>query len=175
MGTKPGKVYRTAKPRSYTRKEYMRGTPQSKITIFDMGDLKNADKFEVRLSLVAKEEGQVTHNALEAARISSNRYISKSLGPAGYYLKCRMYPHEILRENKMASGAGADRISDGMRRSFGKPVSLAARVKKGQKLMTIGVNASQFQVAKMALKRASYKITMPCRISIDRGEELLKL
>jgi len=175
MGTRPGRVYRVAKLRSYTRKEYMRGTPQSKITIFDMGDLKNADKFEVQLSLVAKEDGQVTHNALEAARISSNRYISKSLGPVGYYLKCRMYPHVVLRENKMATGAGADRISDGMRRSFGKPVSLAAGAKRGQKLMTIGVSASNFQVAKMALKRASHKIPMPCRISIDKGGELLKL
>ena len=175
MGTRPGRVYRTAKPRSYTRKEYMRGTPQSKITIFDMGDLQNADKFEVQVSLVAKENGQVTHNALEAARITSNRYISTSAGPSGYYLKCRVYPHEILRENKMASGAGADRISDGMRRSFGKPVSLGAVVKKDQKLMTIRVNAPQFQIAKKALKRASYKIPMPCRISIDKGRELLKL
>lgn len=175
MGDRPGRVYRTAKPRSYTRKEYMRGTPQSKITIFDMGDLANVDKFEVMVSLVAKEEGQITHNALEAARITSNRCITKSIGHGSYYLKCRVYPHIILRENKMASGAGADRVSDGMRCAFGKPVSLAASVKKGQKLMTIGVNVPKFQVAKTALKRASYKLPMPCRISVDRGKDLLKL
>lgn len=175
MGTKPGRVYRVAKPRSYTRKEYMRGTPQSKITIFDMGDLVNAETFEVRLSLVAKEAGQITHNALEASRISSNRYIQKCVGPTGYYLKCRVYPHEILRENKMASGAGADRVSDGMRRSFGKPVSLAASVRKDQKLITIGVSAANFQVAKKSLKRAAHKIPMPCSISIDKGKEILKL
>jgi large subunit ribosomal protein L10e len=175
MGNRPGRVYRTAKNRSYTRKEYMRGTPQSKITIFDMGDLKNADNFEVQLSLVAKESGQITHNALEASRISSNRYIQKHLGPAAYVLKCRVYPHIVLRENKMASGAGADRISDGMRRSFGKPVSLGASVRAGQKLITIGTTASQFSVAKSALKRASHKIPMPCRISIDKGKELLKI
>lgn len=175
MAIKPGKVYRTPKNRPYTRKEYMKGTPQSKITIFDMGDLKNADRFEVRVSLVAKENGQITHNALEASRIASNRYIQKKLGPAGYHLKCRVYPHGILRENKMASGAGADRISEGMRRSFGKPVSLGASVKNGQKLVTIGVNASQFLVAKTALKRASHKIPMPCRITIDQGKELLKI
>jgi large subunit ribosomal protein L10e len=175
MAKKPGRVYRTAKNRSYTRKEYMKGTPQSKITIFDMGDLKNAGKFEIELSLVAKENGQITHNALEASRISSNRYIQKHLGPAGYFLKCRVYPHIILRENKMASGAGADRISDGMRKSFGKPVSLGASVKAEQKLITIGTSASQFPVAKSALKRAAHKIPMPCRISIDKGKDILKL
>jgi large subunit ribosomal protein L10e len=175
MGIRPGRVYRTAKNRIYTRKEYMRGTPQSKITIFDMGDLKNADKFEVKISLVAKENGQITHNALEAARISSNRCIQKNVGPSGYYLKCRVYPHVVLRENKMAAGAGADRISDGMRKSFGKAISLAANVKAGQKLITIGTSASQFPVAKKALKRAAHKISMPCRISIDKGKEILKL
>lgn len=174
MGMRPGRVYRTAKPRSYTRKEYMRGTPQSMITIFDMGDLKNAENFEIKLSLIAKENGQITHNALEAARISSNRYISKIVGPVGYYLKYRVYPHEVLRENKMATGAGADRVSDGMRRSFGKPVSLGASVKKGQKLVTLCTEPAHFKAAKTALIRASHKIPMPCRISIDQGKELLK-
>ncbi len=172
---KAGKIYKVAKKRPYTRKEYMKGTPQSKITIFDMGDLKNVDRFEVRLSLVANEAGQITHNALEASRISSNRYIQKHLGPQGYFLKCRVYPHEVLRENKMATGAGADRVSDGMRRSFGKAVSLAARIRKSQKLITVGVNAANFHVAKDALKRASHKLPMPCSISIDKGKEILKL
>lgn len=175
MGDRPGSVYRVAKNRIYTRKEYMKGTPQSKITIFDMGDLQNAEKFEVRLSLVAKENGQITHNALEASRISSNRYMQKNVGPSGYYLKCRVFPHVILRENKMAAGAGADRISDGMRKSFGKAVSLAANTKAGQKLITIGTSPTHFPHAKNALKRASQKLPMPCRISVDKGKEILKL
>ncbi len=175
VSNRPGSVYRTAKNRLYTRKEYMRGTPQSKITIFDMGDLKNAENFEVKLSLVARESGQITHNSLEASRISSNRYIQKHVGPAAYYLKCRVYPHIILRENKMAAGAGADRISDGMRKSFGKAISLAANVKAGQKLITIGTSPSHFPVAKAALKRAAHKISMPCSISVDKGKEVLKL
>jgi large subunit ribosomal protein L10e len=175
MGNRPGRVYRDAKKRLYTRKEYMRGTPQSKITIFDMGDLKNADNFEVQISLVAKEKGQITHNALEASRISSNRYIQKHLGPAAYVLKCRVFPHVVLRENKMAAGAGADRISDGMRKSFGKAISLAANVKAEQKLITIGTGAPNFLVAKNALKRAAHKLPMPCRISVDKGKDILKL
>ncbi len=175
MGDRPGRVYRTAKNRIYTRKEYMKGTPQSKITIFDMGNLKNADQFEVQISLVTKENGQITHSSLEASRISSNRYIQKHVGPAGYFLKCRVYPHVILRENKMASGAGADRISEGMRRSFGKAISLAANVRTDQKLITIGTTAAHFPVAKAALKRAAQKISMPCRISVDKGKDVLKL
>ncbi len=175
MGIKPGRVYRIPKKRSYTRKEYMRGTPMPKITIFDMGDLAGADKFEIELSLVAKEAGQLTHNSLEAARISSNRYMVKNTGKTGYYLKCRVFPHEILRENKMASGAGADRVSDGMRRAFGKAVGLGARVKKGQKLITIKTSPQNYAIAKSALKRASAKVAVPCAISLDRGKEILKL
>jgi large subunit ribosomal protein L10e len=173
MPIKPGRVYRTPKKRSYTRKEYMRGTPAPKITIFDMGDLSG--KFDVELSLVAKETSQITHNALEAARIAANRYLSKKAGKSGFYLKFRIYPHEILRENKQASGAGADRVSDGMRRAFGKIVGLAAKIEKGQRIITIKINPDNFIVAKDALKRAAAKLPMPCRIAVDKGAKLLRM
>ncbi len=153
----------------------MKGTPAPKITIFDMGDVKNPDRFALELSLYAKESGQITHNALEASRIAANRYLVNRAGRYGFYMKARLFPHEILRENKQATGAGADRVSDGMRRAFGKPVSLAAKVQKGQKIITVKVDPQHFQTAKDALKRAAAKLPMPCGISIDKGKEILKL
>jgi len=175
MVVKPGRIYRVPKTRSYTRREYMGGIPASKITIFDMGELANIDNFELELSLVAKEASQITHNALEAARVATNRYLIDKTGTTGYYLKFRIYPHEVLRENKMATGAGADRVSDGMRRAFGKAVGLAAKANKGQKIMSVRVNSSHYAAAREALRRGAAKLPMPYTITIDKGKELLKL
>ncbi|MFQ5815546.1 MAG: 50S ribosomal protein L16 [Candidatus Hydrothermarchaeaceae archaeon] len=175
MAKKPGSIYRSPKNRSYTRKEYMGGIPISKITIFDMGDVANSSRFPVELSLRAKEHGQMTHNAMEAARIAANRYLSHSVGRSGFHLKFKLYPHEVLRENKQATGAGADRVSDGMRRAFGKAVSLGAKANKGQEIITVRVNPQHYSVAKDALRRAASKLPMPYSITIEKGRELLKL
>ncbi len=169
MGLKPGRAYTKVTGHAYVRREYMGGVPGSKITIFDMGNLSK--DFPVSLSLVAKEASQIRHNALEAARIFANRYLLKNTGRNNFYLKIRVYPHHVLKENKIASGAGADRVSSGMRHAFGKAVSTAARVKPGQRIMSISVDRDNFVVAKEALRRAGYKIPTPCRIVIDKGAE----
>jgi large subunit ribosomal protein L10e len=173
MAKKPGKIYRAVNKRSFTRKEYLGGIPGSLIVSYDMGNSKG--DFEVEVSLAVKEDVQITHNALEAARITTNRYLSKMLGNLGYYLKIRVHPHQILRENKMASGAGADRISQGMSLSFGKSVSRAARVKKGQRVFTIHTSKGGYPVAKDALRRAKMKIPCGSSIIVERGKELLNL
>ena len=170
---RPGGVYRKVNKRSYTRKEYMGGLPGNLIVSYDMGT--NNGDFPVELSLAVKEDVQITHNALEAARISSNRYLNKELGLINYHLKILVHPHQILRENKMASGAGADRISQGMSLAFGKAVSRAARLKKGQKLITVRTTEEGFPFAKSALKRASMKIPCGSSILVEKGKELLNL
>jgi large subunit ribosomal protein L10e len=131
-------------------------------------------EFPVELSLVSLEKGQVRHNALEAARVAANRLLEVKAGKSNYHLKIRVYPHQVLRENPMAAGAGADRISDGMRRAFGKPIGTAARVAKGQKLMTVRIGGDLAEFAKEALRRASMKFPVPTRIVVDRGAELLR-
>jgi large subunit ribosomal protein L10e len=133
-----------------------------------MGNKKG--EFPVEMNLIAEDACQIKHTALEAARIACNRYIQKRAGSLGYFFKIRTYPHEVLRENKMATGAGADRISSGMRESFGKAVGTAARVKRGQKLMTLHVNRPNFQDAKKALWKAGLKVPTKCRVEIVRGE-----
>jgi len=110
----------------------MGGIPGSKIVQFDMGNL--TDEFPLQLSLVVEEACQIRHTALEAARISINRRLLKDVGRLNYRLKIRVYPHHVLRENKQATGAGADRVSEGMRLAFGKAVGTAARVMKGQEI-----------------------------------------
>ncbi|MFQ5838262.1 MAG: 50S ribosomal protein L16 [Thermoplasmata archaeon] len=164
MVRKPAKMYREVKGQPYTRREYMGGVPNPRITQFEMGN-PNGD-FPVTVSLLAREACQIRHNALEAARIAANRYISKRAGQQ-YHLKIKTYPHIVLRENKVAVGAGADRISDGMRGAFGTPVGTAARVKEGQPIMYIRTTVPNLEQAKKALTKAKYKLPTPCRILVE--------
>ena len=157
-------MYRRIRGQAYTRKKYMGGVPAPRITQFDIGDAKT--KFPVKVHLVADERCHIRHIALEAARISANRYISKMAG-TGYHFKVRVYPHNVLRENKIAVGAGADRISQGMRGAFGTPVGTAARLKIGQRIMTISTTEANVLHAKEAFRKGSSKLPTPCHIEIE--------
>ncbi|RBQ22354.1 50S ribosomal protein L10e [Candidatus Methanobinarius endosymbioticus] len=158
--------------RAYTRKDYIRKIPGSKVVQFDMGNL--SEEFPVKLSLAVKNPTHLSHNSLEAARIASNRFMQRKAGRMGYHLKIRVYPHQIVRENPMATGAGADRVQNGMRKSFGKSISSEAIVKKNQKVLSIDIGKKNFPDAKEALRRAAMKIPVSCRIVVEKGEELVK-
>ncbi len=171
MAKRPARMFRRLE-RPYTRKEYIDSIPALKLRQFEMGNKKG--DFPVKLTLVAEEAVQIRDCALEAARVAANKYIASKVGSSNFFLKIRIYPHHILREHKMAVGAGADRISQGMRKAFGKPVGLAAQVKPGTKIMSIWVKPEGFEAAKTALKRASQKLPTPTRIIVEEGAELLK-
>ena len=160
--------YREVKGQAYTRKKYIRGSPASKIVKFTMGN--PSGKYKYQACLVAEREVQIRHNALEAARIASNRVLSEKLGN-NYHLKILPYPHVVLRENKMIFGAHADRLQDGMRNAFGKAIGLAARVKNGQSLIMANVNEDGIEAATIALKRGSAKLPTPCKVVIKKLED----
>jgi len=168
MGLRPGKCYHTLKKRPYTRisihkprMSYVRGVPANKIHQFEVGK-KNV--FPKKFYLAVDKDIQIRSNSLEAARISATKYLEKNLGENGFFLKIMVYPHHILRENSMATGAGADRFSDGMRRSFGKPIGQTARVKGGQNIMMIEVPENSKTIVKEALRRATTKLPGECRL-----------
>ncbi len=162
-------MYREIKGQAYCRREYMGGVPANRITQFEHGTAPKSAEYPVRMTLRVVEQCQIRHIALEAARISANRFLAKKIPQSGYHLKIRVFPHLVIRENKIATGAGADRISDGMRHAFGKPVGTAARVMADQEIMTIETSQPNFVVAKLALKRAAVKLPSPCYIEIQRG------
>ena len=159
------KNYRAVKGQAYTRTQFVKGFPAPKITKFTMGDTKA--NFEYEAKLIALESAQIRHNALEAARVAANRPLMDKL-TNNYRLQVNPYPHTILRENKMIFGAHADRLQDGMRRSFGKPIGTAARVKPNQAIITVNVNADGVEIAKKALKLGAAKLPIPCRISVEK-------
>jgi large subunit ribosomal protein L10e len=174
MSDKPASMYREISKPPYTRREYITGIPGSKVAQYKMGDRdSDPEDYPVQISLVLEEECQIRHGALEASRLSANRHLLKELGQENYKMILRKFPHHVLRENKQATGAGADRVSDGMRQSFGKIVGTAARIEKGDRLFTAWCDVDDAPVVKDALRRAYNKVSPPCRITVERGEQLL--
>jgi len=157
--------YRAVKGQPYTRKKFVGGFPPPKITKFTMGDTKS--RFEHVAKLIALEKAQIRARALEAARVATNRLLMDKL-VNNYLMQIHPYPHVILRENKMIFGAHADRLQDGMRRSFGKPIGTAARIEPNQTIITVKVNANGVEIAKESLTRGSAKLPIPCRIVIEK-------
>ncbi len=157
--------YRPVRGQAYTRKKFAKGFPPPKIVKFTMGDTKGT--FEVEAKLIAVKRAQIRHSALEAARIATNRLLIDKL-ENDYLMQVRPYPHIILRENKMIFGAHADRLQQGMRRSFGKAIGTAARVEPEQTLITVKVKATSVDTAKESLKRGSAKLPIPCKITVEK-------
>ena len=167
-------MYRTIDKPSYTRREYITGIPGSKIAQHNMGDLSSEpDDYPVQISLRVEEEVQIRHGSLESARLSANRHLIKELGEGTYKMTLRTFPHQVIRENKQATGAGADRVSDGMRQAFGKPVGTAARVPSGDTIFTAYCDPENADVVKDAFRRAYNKMSPPCRVVVEQGEDLL--
>jgi len=176
MARKPASMYRRLKGPAYTRRKYIGGVPNNRIHQFHVGNRRAAEtgQFQVVIELTADNDCQIRHTALEAARVISNSTIRKSAGAQGYALRVHTYPHHVLRENKQATGAGADRVSQGMRCAFGKNVGTAARVKRGQRVISIQVTPEFYLTARDALRKASMKFPTPCTIKLVKGREHLK-
>lgn len=169
MTLRKGRCYSRIK-RAYTRKSkfktksFVKGIPSSKIIKFEMGDLHK--EFKNCVVLFVKNDIQIRHNALESARVLVNRHLDKILGN-NYRLRVMPYPHHVLRENKILSGAGADRLSSGMQLAFGKPIGVAAQIKKGKPLFVIYVDEKDIKVAKDALKFAPPRLPCKCGIEVS--------
>jgi len=165
MPLRPARCYKELKKPPYTRREYISGVPPPKITKFVMGNEKR--DYDVVLKLVSRENAQIRHNALEAARIIAHKYLSRSIGDTNYLLIIRSYPHHVLRENKMMAFAGADRLQDGMRLAFGKPIGTAARVFDGTVIAEVRVPKNAINHAKEALRRMDSKLGIRSEIVIE--------
>ena len=146
----------------YTKKNYVRGGfPHMKVIKFDMGDPRK--DYTAVIKLNACKSMNIRHNALESARMTSNRLLEKNLGKE-YHLRIKVYPFHVLRENPLASGAGADRMSTGMKKSYGKSIGCAARIKEGQTLIELRINKENIKLGKEALSRASKKFPCSCKV-----------
>jgi large subunit ribosomal protein L10e len=153
----------------YKQKSYIRTKPNIKIIRFDMGEKSKI--FPVRVSIISKEGIQIRQEAIESARLTTIRLLEKKAGKTGYHFKIKIFPFHVLRENALASGAGADRLSTGMKMSFGKPIGVAAQVQEGQEIMFVGTTKTNLDLARKALKRATQKIPGTYSIVIVESKE----
>ena len=171
MALRKASAYSKRKARPFTRnskkraKSYIKTVPNSKIVKFKMGDIKGFDKGEypITLNVSSKENIQIRDNAIEAVRQYLNRFLQVKLGKE-FYLEVKIYPHHILRENKMLTGAGADRMQTGMSKAFGKTGGRAALIKPNQLIYLIGVKTPKAETEARKLIK-SVKSRMPCKTS----------
>jgi len=172
MGLRKAGAYSKKKVRPYTRKSksraksYIKTIPQPKIVKFIMGNTKafEQDKYKRVYKLICQEKVQIRDNAIEACRQLVNKDLSKNLAGI-YYFVIKIHPHHILRENKMLTGAGSDRMQTGMQKSFGKTMGRAAIVKKDAEIFVVGVNSEKGEkIARQALGKAKAKL--PCKTKI---------
>src|SRR3989338_5815355 len=116
----------------YSKHNFVRATPHMSIARFERG--KKNGTYNKKSQPVTERDIQIRHNALEAARQTGVRVMETQVGKDAFFFKLCVYPFHVLRENPLASGAGADRMSTGMARSFGKPISVAAQITTGKVL-----------------------------------------
>eukprot|EP00981_Chlorochromonas_danica_P006614 scaffold1439_cov179-Ochromonas_danica.AAC.2 len=166
----PARCVRFQKNKPYIKSRFCRGVPDSKIRIFDCGAKRiGVDQFPFVAHLVSDEKEQLTACALEAARVACNKYLTKTTGKEGYHIRCRAHPFHVIRQNKMLSCAGADRLSSGMRGSFGKPMEMAARIAIGQIIFSVRAKDANAAHVIEALRRAKFKF--PGRQKIMRSNK----
>jgi large subunit ribosomal protein L10e len=147
-------------------RSYIKVVPPQKIVKFSMGDSKfyEAGKFSHRLALVTTEAVQIRHNALESCRQYINKSMDKVLA-GQYFFRVVPFPHHIQRENKMLTGAGADRMQTGMQLSFEKCVVKSAVLKANSEIFFIAVSTPKA----VALARETFKAIkekLPCKTRV---------
>ncbi|MEA3430383.1 MAG: 50S ribosomal protein L16 [Nanoarchaeota archaeon] len=153
----------------FRKKSYIRARPNITIVKYDMGD--SSKEYLYRTDLLSNKDLNLRHNCLESARQTCNRVLEKGLGKKAYHFKIRVFPHHIVRENPLAAGAGADRMSTGMKMSFGKCIGTAARVKKNQIIMSVYSDKNALPTVKTALKRANSKFPCSCKLIENKLEK----
>lgn len=157
----------------YTRKSkvasksYIKTVPNTHLTKMRMGDIVGykAGKYKIILDVKTKHRVQLRDNALEASRQFLNRFLTEQVGK-DFYLEVKPYPHHIIRENKMLTGAGADRMQTGMALSFGKATGRACLMNIGDTIFIIGVTNEKHEAAARKLI-GSIRARMPCTMHVE--------
>jgi len=175
-GLRKASAYSKRKVVPYTRvskrrqKSFIKTVPQQKIVKFTMGkeSLVREGKLPHQLTLISTENVQMRHNAFEACRQFINKKLDQELS-GQYVFRVIPYPHHIQRENKMLTGAGADRMQTGMQLSFGKSSGKAAIVKPKSRIFFVAVpRLKDVAFARKVLKQVKSKLACKTRITYEK-------
>lgn len=157
----------------YTRKEYIKrylDVPEGcRKSCFGATN----KQFPILMKLVSNKDGQVSAEALASIRVTIVRDL-RSLGEDNYCVRMITYPHHIARSHGLIGVAKAERIAKGMKEAFGFPERRLAQIKKGQRIVEIGINNTEeaIKLAKQSLEKASKKLPpFDWRIVVIRNPE----
>ena len=173
MAVRKALSYSKKHNKPYTRvskvksKSYIKVVPPNKVVKYNIGNQKAyvEGKFPFVLRLLSEEQLVIKDLAIEAGRMILTKNLENKLA-GKFYLWVKIHPHHILRNNKAAAGAGADRLSTGMKQSFGIIEGRAARVLGGQELFMVACDSeSSVRVVRSILSMAKAKL--PCKTSIS--------
>jgi len=171
---RPGRCYRKLDEHAYTRtakhvvkKAFIRGVPANKVTHFDTG--KPLGDYHYQVLLLSKDNLQIRANAIESCRIAILHNLSLGIPNEMFHFQVRIYPHHVIREHSMITGAGADRLTTGMAASYGNPAGRAARVYAGQVLFSAKVkDEKEVEIAKKAFRQVFAKLPGRCTIGVKK-------
>jgi len=178
MPLRRASAYSKMKARPYTRKSakkskaYIKTIPQQRIEKFRMGNIKGFEnnKFKYVISIISRENVQMRDNAIEAVRRFLHRNFEDTIGD--YYLEIKIYPHHIVRENKVYSGSSkGERVNTGMAQSFGSILGRAALISEGKVLFVVGVHSKKnVQEARKIINSVKPKIPCSVRVEVESRE-----
>jgi len=147
-------------------RSYIKTVPPQKIVKFYMGVAKN--NFPHRLRVLSEHRVQIRDNSLEACRQFIHKQLDTNLA-GQYYFRVIPFPHHIQRENKMLTGAGADRMQTGMQLSFGKSVGKAAIVNPGDPIFVIDLpNEKAVVLARTLIRQIRSKLPGTVRVAYEK-------
>ncbi len=149
-------------------KSYVKTIPPQKVVKFNIGDYKGFENGEYHLKIILSsgENIQIRDLALEAVRQSLNKDL-EGLFQKNFFLRCNVYPHNILRNNRVFSGASkGERVQTGMQLSFGTPEGRAAVVKKGGPVFTVYFNDDN-NINKVRKFFSKVKSKLPCKTIVE--------
>lgn len=178
MALRKALAYSKKIARPYTRvsknksKSYIKVVPNNKIVRYAFGEPRmfNDGKFPYLVKFVLEESVQIRDNALESARMLLVKGLDTKL-PKQYFLEIKAHPHHILRNNKTAAGAGADRLSSGMKHSFGIVEGRAAITYAGKELFIVAcMSEAASRIAREIMNSAKAKIPAKARIVLEKAQ-----
>lgn len=164
------KPVRNSRRSKKQQKSYVKTIPPQKIVKFNMGDYQGFEtgKFKIKITLSTEENIQIRDMALEAIRQSLNKDFTK-LVQKNFFLRCNVYPHNILRNNRIFSGGSkGERIQTGMKHSFGSSEGRAATIKKGRPIFTAYYNGEEhLPLVRGFFKKVTPKLACKAKVIVE--------
>ncbi|MFA5856352.1 MAG: 50S ribosomal protein L16 [Candidatus Pacearchaeota archaeon] len=164
------KAYSKRKPITNCRKSkktqfsYVKQVPTQKIVKFNMGDVNGyrLGKYTIKMGIYTEEPIQIRDLSLEAVRQSLIKDMAV-IFQKSFFLRCNVYPHNILRNNRVYSGGSkGERIQTGMSKSFGSPEGRAATLRKHDAIFTAYFNGEE-SIPKVRASFSKCNSKLPCK------------